>query len=94
MSQLYKHIIPILGKLVLLLGTRIINFAIGGALVFVNIPTFILMQREISNEYRGRVNGLLGTTSLSIQPLGMVLGGLFLIISIIFSRLDRLKEYF
>lgn len=69
------------------------------------------MQRETSDEYRGRVNGLLGTTSLSIQPLGMVLGGLFidyissfalificgllfLIISIIFTRVDELKESF
>lgn len=89
----------------------LINFSIGGALSFLNLPTFIVMQRETSEEYRGRVNGLLGTTSLSIQPLGMVLGGLFLdyvsgfllvlvcgilflIISIIFSRLDKLKEYF
>lgn len=88
-----------------------INFSIGGALIFLNLPTFILMQRETSDEYRGRVNGLLGTTSLSIQPLGMVLGGLFidhissfmlvlicgilfLTISIIFSRLDDLKESF
>lgn len=80
-------------------------------MVFLNLPTFILMQRETSDEYRGRVNGLLGTASLSIQPLGMVLGGLFidyissfvlvficgllfLISSIIFTRLDDLKESF
>lgn len=98
-------------KINLLIYFIIINFSIGGALVFLNLPTFILMQRETSDEYRGRVNGLLGTTSLSIQPLGMVLGGLFidyissfalificgllfLIISIIFTRVDELKESF
>lgn len=54
-----------------------INFLIGGALMFLNLPAFILIQKETSDEYRGRVNGLLGTMSLSIQPLGMVLGGLF-----------------
>lgn len=98
-------------KIKLLLYFIFINFSIGGALIFLNLPTFILLQRETSDEYRGRVNGLLGTTSLSIQPLGMVLGGLFidyissfvlvlicglsfLIISIIFTRLDELKEHF
>lgn len=98
-------------KINLLIYFIIINFSIGGALVFLNLPTFILMQRETSDEYRGRVNGLLGTASLSIQPLGMVLGGLFidyissfvlvficgllfLITSIIFTRLEDLKESF
>ncbi len=98
-------------KMNLLIYFIIINFSIGGALVFLNLPIFILMQRETSDEYRGRVNGLLGTASLSIQPLGMVLGGLFidyissfvlvficgllfLISSIIFTRLDNLKESF
>lgn len=55
----------------------IINFSIGGGLMFINLPAFILIQRETSDEYRGRVNGLLYTMSFSIQPLGMVLGGLF-----------------
>lgn len=98
-------------KINLLIYFIIINFSIGGALVFLNLPTFILIQRETSDEYRGRVNGLLGTASLSIQPLGMVLGGLFidyissfvlvficgllfLITSIIFTRLEDLKESF
>lgn len=86
-----------------------INFSIGGALVFINIPAFILIQRETSDEYRGRVNGLLGTMSLSIQPLGMVLGGLFtdyissfllvlicgilfLVTSLILTKVKGLKE--
>lgn len=86
-----------------------INFLIGGALMFLNLPAFILIQKETSDEYRGRVNGLLGTMSLSIQPLGMILGGLFtdyissfvlvlicgilfLSTSLIFSRIEELKE--
>lgn len=95
----------------LLIYFMFINFLMGGSLMFLNLPTFILLQRKTSDEYRGRVNGLLGTTSLSIQPLGMVLGGLFidyissfvlvlicgllfLIISIVFTRLDDLKKGF
>jgi MFS family permease len=61
----------------LLLYFILLNFSIGGALMFVNLPAFILIQRETSDEYRGRVNGLFGTMSLSIQPLGMTIGGLF-----------------
>lgn len=95
----------------LLIYFIIINFLIGGALVFLNLPTFILIQRETSDEYRGRVNGLLGTSSMSIQPLGMALGGflidylssfilvlicsiLFFATSIVFLRMDDLKEQF
>lgn len=62
----------------LLIYFMIINFLIGGALIFLNLPTFILIQKETSDEYRGRVNGLLGTSSMSIQPLGMALGGFFI----------------
>ncbi|NMB19939.1 MAG: MFS transporter [Firmicutes bacterium] len=53
------------------------NFALGGALMFLNLPSFILLQKETADEYRGRVNGFLWTMSLSIQPLGMALGGFF-----------------
>lgn len=87
----------------------LINFLIGGTLMFINLPAFILIQRETSDEYRGRVNGLLGTMSLSIQPLGMILGGLFtdhissfllvlicgmlfLVTSLILTRVKGLKE--
>lgn len=93
----------------LLLYFMVLNFLIGGALMFLNLPAFILIQRQTSDEYRGRVNGLLGTMSLSIQPLGMVLGGLFtdhissfvlvlicgilfLTTTLIFSRIEELKE--
>lgn len=64
-------------KIILLIYFIFINFTMGGAIMFVNLPAFILIQRETEDKYRGRVNGLLGTMSLSIQPLGMVLGGLF-----------------
>lgn len=64
-------------KTYLLIYFIVVNFAIGGSLMFLNLPAFILIQRETSEEYRGRVNGLLYTMSFSIQPLGMVLGGLF-----------------
>lgn len=94
----------------LLIYFMVINFSIGAALMFLNLPIFILLQRKTSDEYRGRINGLLGTTSLSIQPLGMILGGLFidylsgfilvlicgllfLITSIIFSKLNIKSEF-
>ena|SRR5690554_281466 len=87
----------------------LINFSIGGALMFVNLPCFILIQRKTSDEYRGRVYGLLDTMSLSFQPLGMILGGLFtdyissfllvlicgilfLVTSLILTKVKGLKE--
>ncbi len=38
--------------------------------MFLNLPSFILLQRETAGEYRGRVNRFLGTMALSVQPLG------------------------
>lgn len=87
----------------------VINFVIGSAIVFVNLPFFIMLQKETPDEYRGRVSGLLGTLSLSIAPLGLLLGGLladylpsfiiplisggiFLGLTLVFSRLDDLKK--
>ena len=54
----------------------LINFIVGSSLIFINLPFFIMLQRETTDEYRGRVNGLLWTMSLSISPLGMLIGGL------------------
>lgn len=53
----------------------LINFFIGGAIPFINIPLFTLLQKQIPDEYRGRINGLLGTMALSIAPVGLFLGG-------------------
>ncbi len=64
-------------QIALLVYFTALNFTLGGALMFLNLPSFILLQRETADEYRGRVNGFLGTMSLSIQPLGMALGGFF-----------------
>lgn len=66
---------PSFSQIPLLIYYMLINFSIGGALVFINLPAFILIQKETSEEYRGRVNGILGTMSLSIQPIGMIIGG-------------------
>ena len=104
------HFLSFISSTGLLIYFMVINFSIGAALMFLNLPIFILLQRKTSDEYRGRINGLLGTTSLSIQPLGMILGGLFidylsgfilvlicgllfLITSIIFSKLNIKSEF-
>lgn len=45
--------------------------------MFLNLPILILIQHLTLDAYRGRVNGLLSMMTLSIQPLGMILAGLF-----------------
>ncbi|MTI94391.1 MAG: MFS transporter [Firmicutes bacterium] len=44
----------------------------------INVPIFVLMQRETPEEYRGRVFGLLQTAAISISPVGFVLAGLLI----------------
>lgn len=67
-----------MGTFTLLTYFILLNFLIGSALIFINLPFFIMLQRETPDEYRGRVNGLLGTMSLSISPIGMLLGGMLI----------------
>lgn len=55
--------------LVLMLGFGISN-------VFVNTPIGVLMQKDIDEEYRGRVFGILESMAMAMMPLGYLLFGL------------------
>lgn len=53
----------------------VLMFSFGVAMIFVNTPIGVMMQKQIAEEYRGRVFGLLETMSMSLMPLAMVLFG-------------------
>ena len=55
--------------LALMLGFGISN-------VFVNTPIGVLMQKDIEEEYRGRVFGILESMAMAMMPLGYLLFGL------------------
>lgn len=55
--------------LALMLGFGISN-------VFVNTPIGVLMQKDIDEEYRGRVFGILESMAMAMMPLGYLLFGL------------------
>lgn len=42
----------------------------------INMPIGVYMQKIISEEYRGRVLGLLETMAMSMMPIGMVIYGI------------------
>ncbi|QMT17953.1 MFS transporter [Planococcus maritimus] len=55
--------------LVLMLGFGISN-------VFVNTPIGVMMQKDVDEEYRGRVFGILESMAMAMMPLGYLLFGL------------------
>ena len=59
----------------LLLYYVIVCFIIGSGSIMVNIPFRITMQKEISDEFRGRVFGIIGSLSMAVMPLGMIAFG-------------------
>jgi len=53
----------------------IIGFTISVAIVFVNIPMEVNLQKIIPDNMRGRIVGLLTTFSMSCMPIGMAISG-------------------
>lgn len=53
----------------------IIMGLMGFAVAWIDIPLISAIQKEIPDDIRGRVFGLLGTISVSITPLGILLAG-------------------
>lgn len=51
---------------------------IGTAIVFVQVPISVMMQRLVPDNMRGRVIGLMGTMAMAISPVGMILSGVLL----------------
>jgi MFS transporter, DHA3 family, macrolide efflux protein len=51
---------------------------LAGAIMFINMPVTVLLQRNTPDEYRGRVMSLLETGSSAMTPLGFILFGFLL----------------
>ncbi|WHY00080.1 MFS transporter [Neobacillus sp. DY30] len=53
----------------------ILQLGLGACIVFVNTPTQVMMQKQIADEFKGRVFSLVETVAMALMPLGMVLYG-------------------
>ncbi|MCY6371498.1 MFS transporter [Clostridium ganghwense] len=53
----------------------VISFIVGMSNVYINLPISVIMQREIPDNVRGRIFGLMQTICMAISPLGMILSG-------------------
>ncbi len=51
---------------------------IGFSNPFINIPVFVLMQRQVPDNFRGRFFGLIQTMCMAITPVAYLLAGSFL----------------
>lgn len=51
---------------------------LAGAIMFINMPVTVLLQKNTPDEYRGRVMSLLETGSSAMTPLGFILFGFLL----------------
>jgi MFS transporter, DHA3 family, macrolide efflux protein len=56
----------------------IIMTVLGFMLAMANIPIMVLMQKLIPDNLRGRVFGLIGTTTMIMMPLGTFFSGILL----------------
>ena len=50
-------------------------FSFGVLSIFINTPIFVMMQKLIDDDYKGRVFSILETMAMALMPLGMVLFG-------------------
>jgi MFS transporter, DHA3 family, macrolide efflux protein len=50
-------------------------FCLGALVIIVNTPMQVMMQKQISDDYKGRVFSILETMAMALMPLGMVLYG-------------------
>lgn len=53
-----------------------IMFALGSLVIVVNTPLHVLLQKQIDDDFKGRIFSLLETMAMALMPLGMVLYGL------------------
>ena len=53
----------------------ILMLGLGVMLVLVNTPMQVMLQKQIADEYKGRVFSILETMAMALMPLGMVLYG-------------------
>jgi MFS transporter, DHA3 family, macrolide efflux protein len=52
-----------------------VMFMFGSLIIIVNTPMQVMLQKQIDDDYKGRVFSLLETMSMALMPLGMVLFG-------------------
>ncbi|MDZ5710918.1 MFS transporter [Jeotgalibacillus haloalkalitolerans] len=52
-----------------------VNFLFGAAMIIINTPIQVLMQKTTPEHYRGRVFGLLEMVASGISPIGLILFG-------------------
>lgn len=50
-------------------------FGLGALVIIVNTPMQVMMQKQIDDEFKGRVFSILETMAMALMPLGMVLYG-------------------
>ncbi|QED46514.1 MFS transporter [Cytobacillus dafuensis] len=53
----------------------ILMFAFGVMIIIVNTPLQVFMQKQIDDDFKGRVFSILETMAMALMPLGMVLYG-------------------
>lgn len=53
----------------------LLQFGLGAIIIFVNTPIQVLMQKQIIDEYKGRVFSFVETMAMALSPLGMVIFG-------------------
>lgn len=54
----------------------ILMLVFGVTNVFVNTPIGVMMQKDVEEEYRGRVFGILESMAMAMMPLGYLIFGL------------------
>lgn len=50
-------------------------FGLGSLVIIVNTPMQVMMQKQIADDFKGRVFSILETMAMALMPLGMVLYG-------------------
>ncbi|EKN71722.1 multidrug resistance protein [Neobacillus bataviensis LMG 21833] len=53
----------------------LLMFSLGASVIIVNTPIMVMMQKQIDDDFKGRVFSILETMSMALMPLGMVLYG-------------------
>ncbi|MCL6573800.1 MAG: MFS transporter [Bacillus sp. (in: Bacteria)] len=53
----------------------LLMFGLGTMIVIVNTPMQVMLQKQIDDDYKGRVFSILETMSMALMPLGMVVYG-------------------
>lgn len=56
----------------------VLNFLLGSAVVIVNTPMAVMLQKTIADEYKGRIFAIMETMATALIPLGtLIFGGLY-----------------